>query len=143
MLTARKLTQALIFIAPLALIACKDKAAPAGAEPGAAPAAAGAKVEITEANRTEAKEIFSMRCSPCHGATGMGDGAASAGLTPKPANFHNPEWQKGVTDEHIEKIIVLGGGAVGKSPMMPGNPDLADKPGTVAALREIIRGFKG
>lgn len=143
MLTARKLTQALIVIAPLALIACKDKAEPAGATPGAAPAAAGAKVEITDAARTEAKEIFSMRCSPCHGATGAGDGAASAGLTPKPANFHDPKWQSSVTDEHIEKIIKLGGGAVGKSPMMPGNPDLADKAATVAALREIIRGFKG
>lgn len=87
----------------------------------------------------EAKDIFTNRCVPCHGATGKGDGAASASLTPKPRNLADPEWQKSVTDDHIEQIIKLGGAGVGKSPMMPGNPDLTAKPEVVKALRAQVR----
>jgi mono/diheme cytochrome c family protein len=127
----------------LALVACNKPTPPAEEAPAAktAPVAPAAKsgTTITDANRTEAKEIFASRCTPCHGQTGGGDGAASAGLTPKPRNFHDPEWQKTTTDEHIEKIIKFGGAAVGKAPMMPANPDLADKDAVVAALREHIR----
>ena len=90
----------------------------------------------------EAQDIFSGRCTPCHGPQGKGDGPASAGLNPKPANFSDPAWQKSVTDEHIEKIISYGGGAVGKSPAMPPNPDIADKP-VVKALRKHIRELGG
>lgn len=96
---------------------------------------------ITDAHRAEAKQLFDGRCTPCHGATGMGDGPASGTLSPKPRNFHEAEWQKGVTDEHIEKIISYGGAAVGKSATMPSNPDLMGKPEVVAAIREIIRGL--
>lgn len=97
--------------------------------------------DVPPAAMNEAKQIFSTRCSPCHGAQGKGDGAASAGLTPKPRNFGDPEWQKSVTDEHIAKIIKLGGPAVGKSPLMPGNPDLASKDDVVKGLVTTIRGL--
>lgn len=86
------------------------------------------------------KEIFAQRCVPCHGASGAGDGPASASLTPRPRNFSDADWQQQVTDEHIEKIIKLGGAAVGKSAAMPSNPDLSD-PNVVAGLRTVVRGF--
>jgi mono/diheme cytochrome c family protein len=89
----------------------------------------------------EAAGIFSMRCATCHGASGAGDGAAAVALDPKPRSFADAEWQKSVTDEHIDKITVGGGTAVGMSPLMPPNPDLASKPDVVTALREIVRGF--
>src|SRR5690606_4009709 len=108
----------------------------------AAPSGGAGGVEITQAARDEAKEIFMMRCTPCHGQTGGGDGAASAGLTPKPRDLQSAEWQASVTDEYIEKIIKPGGAAVGKSPMMPGNPDLNEKDAVVAALREYVRNLK-
>lgn len=91
----------------------------------------------------EAKEIFSTRCSTCHGPQGKGDGPAGAALNPKPRNLGDAAWQKSVTDEHIEKIIVGGGTAVGKSAMMPPNPDLASKPDVVKALAAQIRGLGG
>lgn len=116
--------------APAASKASTDTAAATGGT-----ATAGA---ISDADRTQAKEIFASRCTPCHGPTGKGDGAASAALTPKPRDFGDAEWQKSVTDDHIEKIISYGGAAVGKSPAMPPNPDLADKP-VVKALREHVR----
>lgn len=87
----------------------------------------------------EAEEIFKTRCTTCHGPEGKGDGPASVTLNPKPRNFSDQEWQKQVTDEHIEKIIQYGGAAVGKSAAMPGNPDLMSKPAVVAALREHVR----
>jgi mono/diheme cytochrome c family protein len=130
----------------LILGACKkEEAAPAAAPapavkaPEPAPAAAAPSAADDAA---AAKEVFATRCTPCHGAQGAGDGAASAGLTPKPRNFTDPEWQKGVTDEHIEKIVVYGGSAVGKSPAMPPNPDLDAKQGVVKALRAHIRSLK-
>lgn len=88
---------------------------------------------------SQATEIFNGRCTPCHGPMGKGDGPASAGLTPKPRNFSDPEWQKAISDEQIDKIIKFGGAAVGKSPMMPGNPDLTAKPEVVRALVAHVR----
>lgn len=131
----------------LLLTACKkEEAAPAPAPepvaakaPEPAPAAAAPSAADDEA---AAKELFATRCTPCHGPQGAGDGPASAGLTPKPRNFTDPEWQKSVTDEHIEKIIVYGGAAVQKSPAMPPNPDLDAKQGVVKALRAHIRSLK-
>jgi mono/diheme cytochrome c family protein len=89
--------------------------------------------------REEAQKIFSTRCFTCHGAGGTGDGPGSAALTPKPRNFTDATWQASVTDDHIAKIIQFGGAAVGKSPAMPGNPDLMSKPEVVQALVAKIR----
>ena len=88
-----------------------------------------------------AESVFATRCSTCHGTDGKGDGPASVALNPKPRNYTDPEWQKSVTDEHIKKTIVEGGAAVGKSPLMVPNPDLADKPEVVDGLLKIVRGF--
>jgi mono/diheme cytochrome c family protein len=89
----------------------------------------------------EAKQIFATRCFTCHGPEGKGDGPGSAALEPKPRNFQDAAWQDSVTDEHIEKIIQYGGAAVGKSPTMPGNPDLMSKPEVVRALAAHVRGL--
>jgi mono/diheme cytochrome c family protein len=100
------------------------------------------RVAITAADREAAAQRFGTVCFTCHGKTGGGDGPASVGLVPQPRNFQDAEWQKSVTDQHIERIIVGGGIAVGKAVAMPSNPDLAGKPGVVAALREHIRSLK-
>jgi mono/diheme cytochrome c family protein len=106
----------------------------------AAETAPGASGEaIPAATEAQAEQIFASRCATCHGPEGGGDGPASAGLDPKPRNFQDPAWQKSVTDEHIETIIMYGGAAVGRSPAMPANPDLTSKPEVVAALREHVR----
>lgn len=109
-------------------------AAPTGQGQAAAGAAGGPEAE--------AKQIFESRCTPCHGADGSGSGPVAQALQPKPRDFRDPEWQKSVTDEHIEKIIAGGGPAVGKAPTMPPNPDLAEKKEVIAALRAIVRGMK-
>jgi cytochrome c5 len=88
-----------------------------------------------------ANQIFKTRCIVCHGASGHGDGPGAAALKVKPRNYTDGAWQKSVTDADLEKIIVAGGGAVGKDPGMPPNPDLKTKPDVVAGLVEIVRSF--
>lgn len=133
-----KRTALILLLAGSAGLGCSRT--PSGGEP--APAAApGATAAVSPAAQKAADELFANRCTPCHGVAGRGDGAASASLTPRPRNFHDPAWQKSVPDEYIEKIIQYGGSAVGKSAAMPANPDLGDKPDVVAALRKKLRAF--
>lgn len=89
----------------------------------------------------EAKQLFGTVCAACHGTNGMGDGPAAASLTPKPRAYSDMEWQKATTDEGIANIILVGGAAAGKSPMMPAQAQLKDKPEVVAALVQIIRAY--
>jgi mono/diheme cytochrome c family protein len=108
----------------------------------ASPAAgAGSGAVVTAADRAEALQIFKTRCAVCHGQDGRGNGPASVALNPKPQDYHNQAWQKATSDATIEKAIVEGGTAVGKSAAMAPNPDLKDKPGVVVALKELIRQF--
>ncbi len=90
----------------------------------------------------DARALFKLKCVVCHGDHGAGDGPGAAAIVPKPRAFADAEWQTGVTDEHIKRIIVEGGPAVGKSPAMPPNPDLKGKDEVVAALVKLIRDFK-
>ena len=112
------------------------------AAPADVPAAIAAAVARTAVVADQAREIFAMRCFTCHGSEGAGDGPGSVALTPKPRNFQDGAWQDSVTDEHIEKIVMYGGAAVGKSPTMPGNPDLMSKPEVVRALVAHVRGLR-
>ncbi len=89
----------------------------------------------------ESRDIFSQRCSACHGTEGKGNGAAAAALTPKPRDYTDVSWQKATTDDQLRKVIVGGGASVGKSPLMPPNPDLESKPLVVDGLVAIIRSF--
>lgn len=69
-----------------------------------------------DAEAGEAK--FKQFCATCHGATGAGDGPASASLKPTPRALNDAEWQASVDDEYIKKVITEGGPSVGLSPMM-------------------------
>ena len=113
-------------------------AEPKAAEPAAAPTPAPA-AEPAGDPVAIAAEIYTNRCVVCHGETGKGDGDGSAALDPKPRDFTSAEWQGEVSDDHLQKIIVYGGTAVGKAPTMPANPDLDAKPAVVAELVKYIR----
>jgi mono/diheme cytochrome c family protein len=123
------------------IAACDAPPPPAPAPPPAAKTVPAEPAVDPAALQAEAEELFAMRCQTCHGARGAGNGPGSAALTPKPRNFQDPEWQVSVDDDHIANIIQYGGAAVGKSPVMPGNPDLASKPELVNALVQVIRGL--
>ena len=117
--------------------------APSSGSPGALPEsgphakhAAGPKSPADQA-----QAMFSTVCATCHGSEGKGDGPAAANLTPKPRNYTDAAWQASVTDDDLKKTILLGGSGVGKSPMMPGQPQLKEQPEVLDALVKIIRGF--
>jgi mono/diheme cytochrome c family protein len=105
------------------------------------PATTGAATAAADPG-SQAKKVFKAKCVVCHGDHGAGDGPGAAALNPKPRAFSAPDWQSSVDDDHIKKIIVQGGAAVGKSAAMPGNPDLRNKPEIVDELVKIIRAFK-
>lgn len=108
-----------------------------------APTAAPASDSGDAKAQAEAREVYESTCVSCHGPRGAGDGLAAMGLPAKPASFTDAKWQASTSDEQIERAIVGGGAAIGKSPLMPANPALAAKPQVVAALRTMIRGFAG
>lgn len=107
------------------------------AMPGCTQSNAAFKAEV------EAVGIFNNKCATCHGLAGEGNGPGAANCNPKPRNYTDKAWQQTVSDEMIEKAIVYGGAAVGKSAVMPSNPDLAEKPEVVQALRKKVRSFAG
>lgn len=140
-------------LATLSLLGCSESkpaetpaakpapaAAPKAAEAPKADATAAAAAPASDA-KAEAMQVFQSRCVVCHGANGKGDGPTAAALNPKPRDYTDVEWQKSVTDEQLAKAIVEGGAAVGKSPLMPPNPDLAAKKDVVDALVAHIRSF--
>lgn len=131
---------------PAAMVGCQRQpptATPPAVERAAEQAAgtAAPAVATSAASDEEARAIFAQRCTMCHGTSGHGDGPAAAGLTPKPRNYADVAWQRATDDKEITLAIVGGGPAVGKSLMMPANPDLKDRPEVVAGLLKIVRAF--
>ena len=137
---------ALLSFALASLAACskpEDKAEPAPTPTPITTTASTAAKPTTDDIPPASRNIFNTRCSTCHGAEGKGNGPAAITLNPKPRNYTDVAWQKSVTDDHLREIIVKGGAAVGKSPLMPPNPDLENKPDVVNGLVAIVRAFSG
>ena len=89
----------------------------------------------------EAAALFAKRCATCHGLNGQGNGRTASNLPVRPRSFADRDWQRSVTDEHLHAVILGGGQAVGKSMLMPPNPDLRQQPATLNGLVQIIREF--
>jgi len=110
---------------------------PSSGSPNAQPESAPKKKDAAG----QARAMFDTICATCHGADGTGNGPAAASINPKPRNYTDTAWQASVTDEDLKKTILLGGQGVGKSPMMPGQPQLKEQPEVLDELIKIIRGF--
>jgi mono/diheme cytochrome c family protein len=91
-----------------------------------------------EASVVRGSIVFKTYCILCHGTDGEGDGRASKIHNPKPANLT----LSFLTDAQKEIIIRTGGGAVGRSPIMPAwGEHLTDEQikDVVAYLKKINR----
>ena len=131
-----------IYLAAFVLVACGKNNEASKAKESATTATAPAKAPAAAANiPDESRKIYKERCAVCHGANGTGDGPGAASLKTKPRNYTDKAWQDSVTDEILTKAIIGGGLAVGRSAVMPANPDLKNKKEIVDGLVNIIRGF--
>jgi cytochrome c553 len=131
------------FVLAIALAAgCGKKSeAPSGGSEASASGSDTGSAPSGPSPTEEARQIFKTVCATCHGEDGMGNGPGAAALNPKPRNYTDKAWQASVTDDQIKKTILMGGAAVGKSPAMPAQPQLKEKPEVVDALVRIIRTF--
>ena len=82
------MTRICLSISVVLLFAACGKPKPAPEE-DPAPAASGTTATAAPSADVvaKAKTTFEQRCTPCHGASGNGDGPASASLSPKPRNY--------------------------------------------------------
>ena len=76
-------------------------------------------ITLAAGNAEQGKGLFAQHCASCHGAAGKGDGPVAAALNPKPADLTNKATIGARTDQQLVDVIAKGGGAVGKSPLMP------------------------
>lgn len=135
--------RSLLIVVVVLLSACgknTEPPPPSSGSPNAKPESGPSRSQ-PRSSASQAEAMFATVCVTCHGTDGTGTGPAAASLNPKPRNYTDPQWQASTTDDQIKEIILKGGQGVGKSPMMPGQPQLADQPEVLEGLVKIIRGF--
>jgi len=72
--------------------------------------------------------LYAQNCASCHGARGAADGPVGAALNPKPARHDDGAYMNTLSNEHLFKVIKLGGASVGKSALMaPWGGSLSDE----------------
>jgi len=114
---------------------------PSSGSPNARPESGPSRPRAAGGGPSQAEQMFATVCATCHGMDGTGKGPAAESLNPKPRNYTDPAWQASVTDDQLKETILKGGQGVGKSPMMPGQPQLKDQPEVLDGLVQIIRKF--
>jgi len=60
------------------------------------------------ADAGKGKATYELRCAPCHGTEGRGDGPVASGLSPPPRNFHDAEFWKARTPEALRTVVKQG-----------------------------------
>ena len=62
----------------------------------------------TTETTTEGGQIYAAYCSVCHGDSGKGAVWATTGLSPRPADFTNPQFQTSMTRDHLIQSVSYG-----------------------------------
>ena len=97
--------------------------------------------QVADDVQAQARAFYDARCATCHGAHGNADGASAPTLRPRPQRLSDRIWQSNVTNARIERVLLHGGLAVGKSAVMPGFHELSDQPLLRAGLVALVRSF--
>ena len=68
----------------------------------------------------DAEKVFTFYCAQCHGLEGKGDGPnVTKDLPVTPRNFTNAKEMEKLSDADLKNVILDGGPALSKSPIMP------------------------
>ena len=68
----------------------------------------------------ETEKLFKFYCAQCHGLEGKGDGPnVTKDLPVTPRNFTNAKEMEKLSDADMKNVILDGGPALSKSPIMP------------------------
>ena len=86
---------------------------------------------------THGQKVYATNCAICHGAEGKGDGAAGAGLNPKPRNLVAGGWKMGGDSISLYKTLQNGiaGGSMASFKHLPKN----DRWALVQYMRSITQ----
>ncbi len=69
---------------------------------------------------SETTKVFKFYCAQCHGLEGKGDGPnVTKDFPVSPRNFTDAKEMDKLSDADIKNVILDGGPAMSKSPMMP------------------------
>ncbi len=94
----------------------------------------------TQASAAEVEQVFRFYCAQCHGVGGKGDGPnVTEDFPVSPRNFTNAAEMNKLSDADIKNVILDGGPAMSKSPMMPP----WSKTLTEAEVDELIKHLRG
>lgn len=85
------------------------------------------RIAVAAGTAEQGGKLYQARCAACHGLDGKAATPTAQALTPKPRDHTDGAYMNQLTHEHLVKVIKNGGTAVGRSPMMPANPDLNDQ----------------
>ena len=77
------------------------------------------KSPIPKGEPSKGRPLYVVHCAPCHGLTGDGSGLQAAKMDPKPRDHTDGEYMNKRSNEHLIKVIKLGGPGVRKSAYMP------------------------
>ena len=73
-----------------------------------------------DAKADETEKVFKFYCAQCHGTGGKGDGPnVTEDFKVSPRNFTKAKEMNKLSDADLKNVILDGGPAVDKSPLMP------------------------
>ena len=90
--------------------------------------------------RRAALDLWMRDCADCHGHAGAADGRLASGLARPPHSFADACHP--IADEWVKRVIVEGGASFGGDPVMREHHGLAARPEVLAALVELVQGFR-
>jgi cytochrome c oxidase cbb3-type subunit 3 len=95
------------------------------------------------AGAAEPEKVFKFYCAQCHGAEGKGDGPnVTKDFPVSPRDFTNAKEMNKLSDADLKNVILDGGPAVSKSPLMPPWGKTISE-ADVDGLIKHLRGFCG
>ena len=120
----RRFSILMLLVAALFSVSC-GRAGTAGSEPFSG--AYGLEPDWNDAQKviplnyeqTQGKRLFYAYCVWCHADTTPGGPSNRSNLTPTAALGNDGKVLNALSDEQLQNMIAMGGGALGKSAMMP------------------------